>query len=690
MSGIDDGVVGHFRKALQTLVHLFGIRARQIRAATPVEKEGVARHQAAAGEETLTPGRVARRMNECDVDLANLQRVSGLVTDDAVSLNSGRTKNPGSLGLVDVNRNVDLFEQIGDTCDRVAHHRTSDVIGVIVGCKNPGQAHAVGFDNGEQFVDGVRGVDDDALAGAPVAEEINEVHHLRSETVTDREVPSREQLTKIEAVVVGHVDRLWRTLTYLMEQNQGTNLLVGDRLVPLTDEMRAALDGGGRLIALPDEGSVLVIPGAIRTLVDESVRRAQAAFTLLQTTDESMVDRFFLEFAAHIDDDEKFSHVLNANRADVDDALSRGRTVGRLRITEKMRSDMAEGLRAWARLPIHRLERTDVVDHGTWAVESWRSPLGVVGFVFEGRPNVFADAMGVLKTGNTVVFRIGSDAIRTARAIRDHLMLPAMQSTGLPTGCVVLIDAVEHSAGWALFGHTALSLAVARGSGAAVAQLGQVARQNGVPVSLHGTGGAWIIAGSRFDAHRLKSVIKHSLDRKVCNTLNTLVLVEESLVASLDVVASGLGDLGRPVVVHTNDQRVANALESTSCVDIRFGDVDSGHEWEWDETPEITIVTAADVLDGVRTFNESSPQFVLSVVSSDQTETESAWQSSNAAFFGDGFTRWVDGQFALDRPELGLANWQGGRLLGRGGVLSGDGVHTVRLRAIQVDLDLHR
>jgi glutamate-5-semialdehyde dehydrogenase len=53
----------------------------------------------------------------------------------------------------------------------------------------------------------------------------------------------------------------------------------------------------------------------------------------------------------------------------------------------------------------------------------------------------------------------------------------------------------------------------------------------------------------------------------------------------------------------------------------------------------------------------------------------------NAAFVGDAHTRWVDGQKALERPELGLSNWQAGRLFGRGGILSGDSVYTVRTRA---------
>ena len=57
---------------------------------------------------------------------------------------------------------------------------------------------------------------------------------------------------------------------------------------------------------------------------------------------------------------------------------------------------------------------------------------------------------------------------------------------------------------------------------------------------------------------------------------------------------------------------------------------------------------------------------------------------------GDGFTRWVDGQYALDTPELGLSNWQFGRLLGRGGVLSGESIYTIRHRAKIDDPTIHR
>ncbi len=56
----------------------------------------------------------------------------------------------------------------------------------------------------------------------------------------------------------------------------------------------------------------------------------------------------------------------------------------------------------------------------------------------------------------------------------------------------------------------------------------------------------------------------------------------------------------------------------------------------------------------------------------------------------DGFTRWVDGQYALNEPELGLSNWENGRLLARGTILSGAGVFTLRHRVVQTDPALRR
>ena len=117
---------------------------------------------------------------------------------------------------------------------------------------------------------------------------------------------------------------------------------------------------------------------------------------------------------------------------------------------------------------------------------------------------------------------------------------------------------------------------------------------------------------------------------------------------------------------------------------------DIGTEWEWEGSPEVTLVVTESVDEAVALHNRYSPRFIASLISDDVAEHERFYAAVDAPFVGDGFTRWVDGQFAFGTPELGLSNWQFGRLLGRGGVLSGESIHTIRHRATIHDPTLHR
>src|SRR5690606_29758513 len=127
----------------------------------------------------------------------------------------------------------------------------------------------------------------------------------------------------------------------------------------------------------------------------------------------------------------------------------------------------------------------------------------------------------------------------------------ALASSGLPAGTLSLVRSRDRAAGWALFGRSDIGLAVARGSGAAVAQLGAVARQTGTPVSLHGTGGAWLVAGRTADAERFAASVANSLDRKVCNTLNVCCIPETRtdlvpvFLDAADRAAAALGTVAR-------------------------------------------------------------------------------------------------------------------------------------------------
>ena len=483
----------------------------------------------------------------------------------------------------------------------------------------------------------------------------------------------------------------------------------GDRVATVSAELAAVFGPGDRLVVDPVAGDLLHVPRAEHDLAAAAVSAAELAFAELARCGDDRITAFFDEFANRLADDAAFAPIASANAADVERARARGRSTTRLELSDTMRTDMVAGLRGWAVTPGGR----DVVDrrleHDGWSIEARRAPLGVVGFVFEGRPNVFADAAGVVRTGNTVVFRIGSDALGTAQAIVEHALDPALADAGLPAGTVSLVESAAHAAGWALFSDPRLSLAVARGSGPAVAQLGAVARAAGIPVSLHGTGGAWLVAAGDADAERFSLAVEHSLDRKVCNTLNVCCVVRERAAelvpAFLDAVTAAGRARNADGRVHATDA----ALEYVPA-DVRERRVEVvradgrhhepfvsgeavsalGHEWEWEGSPEVTLHVVDSVDEAVRLCNEHSPHFVAALISESPDAHDAFFATVDAPFVGDGMTRWVDGQYALDTPELGLSNWEGGRMLGRGAILSGDAVYTVRYRASITDPNLHR
>lgn len=466
----------------------------------------------------------------------------------------------------------------------------------------------------------------------------------------------------------------------------------GNQIVQVDQALADAFSPGDRLLVVQDNGELLHIPAHDWASATSAVDAAVAAFGEMRAVDDSQIAAFYLEFARNLQDDATFAPIEVANQADVDIARSRHRSTTRLVLTDRMRNDMIQGLQLWATTGSGRGLVVDRIAHQGWALEQIRSGLGVVGFVFEGRPNVFADATGLLASGNTIAFRIGSDALGTARAIMEHALRPALATAGLPVGAVSMVDSPSHASGWALFSDPRLGLAVARGSGPAVSQLGAVARQAGVPVSLHGTGGAWIVASESADSDVLSGAVYHSLDRKVCNTVNTVCIVSsraaELVPVFLDALDRAGQRLGTASKLHVTPTALSFVPDRSNVAVIE--DTDLGIEWEWETAPEVSLTVVPDLDTAVGLFNRHSPKFAASLISEDEAEHDRFFDIIDSPFVGNGFTRWVDGQYALNRPELGLSNWQFGRLLGRGGVLSGDTVYTIRLRTRQTDFGLHR
>jgi len=186
----------------------------------------------------------------------------------------------------------------------------------------------------------------------------------------------------------------------------------------------------------------------LRNLVESKARAAREAATTLALTSTRVKNDALTQMARGLE--EKTPALLEANHADLDRARARGVArafLDRLTLTEPRIEDMAQGLRQVAALP-------DPV--GT-TVETWRRPngidiarvrvpLGVIGFIYESRPNVTADAAGLcVKSGNAVLLRGGSEAIES-NAMIAAVLGKALEKAGAPAEAIQFIDTTDREA----------------------------------------------------------------------------------------------------------------------------------------------------------------------------------------------------------------------------------------------------
>src|SRR5260221_559382 len=145
------------------------------------------------------------------------------------------------------------------------------------------------------------------------------------------------------------------------------------------------------------------------------------------------------------------ARLLDANRKDVDAARAKGleaAMVDRLTLTPKSVADMAEGLRQIAQLsdPVGEISGMSYRPSGI-QVGRMRVPLGVIGIIYEARPNVTADAAGLcLKSGNAAILRGGSEAIHSNQAI-GACVHEGLKAAGLPETAVQVIETTHPAAG---------------------------------------------------------------------------------------------------------------------------------------------------------------------------------------------------------------------------------------------------
>jgi glutamate-5-semialdehyde dehydrogenase len=328
---------------------------------------------------------------------------------------------------------------------------------------------------------------------------------------------------------------------------------------------------------------------------------------------------------------------LRAARADgVRDAL-----LDRLRLDDARLSAIAGQLRALADVPAEPQRRAIRDLPGGLRLEEWRRPVGVIGANFEARPNVVVDiASQFVKSRNAGVLRTGSAAIRSAIALADLVIAPALTAAGLDPAMIQLIRVPGQDSARALVRQPGLiPLVILRGSGDSTRSLAADAARHGVRTMAHADGGAVLYLDTAAEPAMAETLIETSLDRLgVCNRLNLLLVHParwDEMVPRLVKLLDRLG-IAASLPPH------AHPL---------------GHEWALDAGHEATVTIAP--ADGPRAAavlaNTETSGLAAAIVTQDQAAAaEFLAAYAGTGTFWNATTRLLDGFKLLSVPETGI------------------------------------
>jgi glutamate-5-semialdehyde dehydrogenase len=336
--------------------------------------------------------------------------------------------------------------------------------------------------------------------------------------------------------------------------------------------------------------------------------------------------------------------VRTANDEDVraaDEAGLTGALKDRLRLDDARLKGIADQLLELAEVPAEPASRVIRELPGGLAAHERRRPVGVIGANFEARPNVVADiASQLIKSRNTGVLRTGSAALRSAIALADHVVSPALDDADLDPGAIQLIRVPGQAAAYALVSEPELiPLVILRGSGASTRALAFEAARHGVRTLAHADGGAVIFIDTEADQSTALRLIESSLDRLgVCNRLNLLLIDEQRWDELVPPVTALLSRLGIAPSLPPHDHPL-------------------GHEWALDTGHEaaVTIAPAGGAAAAAAVANDETSGLAAAIVTGDRDAADRFFDVYvGTGAFWNATPRLLDGYKLLAVPETGI------------------------------------
>ncbi|WP_323687721.1 glutamate-5-semialdehyde dehydrogenase [Rhizobium sp. AN88] len=387
--------------------------------------------------------------------------------------------------------------------------------------------------------------------------------------------------------------------------------------------------------------------------------QAKAASRPLSIAGTDQKNRALLAMASAIEASRET--ILAANRKDLAAADNSGLAasfIDRLTLDDARIAGIAEGIRSVAALsdPVGEVIAAWDRPNGL-KIERVRTPLGVIGVIYESRPNVTADAGALcLKAGNAVILRGGSDPQHSSRAIHACLV-EGLKIAGLPEHAIQLVPVTDRAAVGALLGglNGTVDVIVPRGGKSLVARVQSEAR---VPVFAHLEGICHIYVDGSADLEMAKRIVVNAKMRRtgICGAAETL-LVDAAVVAThLEPLVKGLIEAGCEV---RGSQAVRNVVEGLKAA--------TEDDWRTEYLDAIISVAVVDgisgAIDHISTYSSNHTEAVIAedpaVVERFFNELDSAILLHNASTqFADG------GEFGMG-AEIGIAT---GKMHARGPV----------------------
>ena len=256
--------------------------------------------------------------------------------------------------------------------------------------------------------------------------------------------------------------------------------------------------------------------------------------------------------------------ILTANLEDISRARENGMTeslIDRLTLTPARIASMADGLRQLIALPdpVGEIIRSTVRPNGLEICQK-RVPLGVIGIIYESRPNVTADAFGLcFKSGNAVILRGGSDAITSNTAISAVLRQAVKEAGGPEDALQLLTDTSREAAGQMMRLNQYIDVLIPRGGAGLISA---VVNNSTVPVIETGTGNCHVFVDESADLDMAVKIIVNAKTQRtgVCNAGESLVIHKNIAEKALPVICNALKEKGCEIRADEESRRIVPDL----------------------------------------------------------------------------------------------------------------------------------